>query len=180
MLTVSEIVCFARWTGSGWPTVKTALLTLISGHRPVAPVHYAAAVCWCSLELFPALSLLGADMRRREFLGLVGGTAAWPFTVRARHQAPVLRLQPAAPVRRRVVADIGDGKISCAQWRRHTPAHHGHLAADVRVANHRRRIVREHTGHRRQVAYIPVQHAEQACYRSLIRGDRIEIMPTSA
>ena len=32
----------------------------------------------------------GADMRRREFLGVLGGTAVWPLTARAQQAMPLI------------------------------------------------------------------------------------------
>ena len=46
---------------------------------------------------------------------------------------PSLRLEPAAPVRRRRVADVGDGRPASARWRRHPPPHQGHLGAGLCV-----------------------------------------------
>jgi hypothetical protein len=59
-----------------------------------------------------------------------------------RDQATIFRLQPAAPVRRSGVADIGDGITASARRRRHSPA-------------------RNTPRHRRQVADVSVHHAEQ-------------------
>jgi hypothetical protein len=51
---------------------------------------------------------------------------------------------------------------SASAWRwRHAPAHQGHLGPGVRVADHRRGIIREYAGHRREVAYIAIDDAEQ-------------------
>jgi hypothetical protein len=67
-----------------------------------------------------------------------------------RHEAPALRLQPASPMRRRSVSDLGDGRSAGSRRGRHTPAHHCNLAA-VCVANDRRGIVRKDTRHRREL-----------------------------
>jgi hypothetical protein len=48
------------------------------------------------------------------------------------------------------------------------------------VQPRRGRIVGEHARHRRQVTNVPVDHPKDRDDRSLVRGDRIEIMPMSA
>lgn len=75
-----------------------------------------------------------------------------------RDQTAAFRFQPTAPVRRRGVADVGDGKASRA-WRRHAPPHHGHLALRIGIPDRGRGIVRNHAGHRRKVADIAVHDA---------------------
>jgi hypothetical protein len=44
----------------------------------------------------------------------------------------------------------------------------------------RSRVVREHAGHRRQVADVSVQDPEKPDDGGLVRGDRTEVMPMSA
>jgi hypothetical protein len=91
-----------------------------------------------------------------------------------RHQAAVLRLHPAAPMRGGGVANIGDRRPAVARWRRHAPAHQHHFTRAADVADHRRGIVREHARHRRQVADIAVDHAKQREDGGLIGRDRID------
>src|ERR1700761_9177911 len=51
-------------------------------------------------------------------------------------KAAVFRFEPAAPVRRRGVANIGDRKVAGA-WRwRHVPAHHRQFALGARITDH--------------------------------------------
>src|ERR1700737_4743987 len=108
---------------------------------------------------------------------LVSGFGSGAYSAKAvgRDQATVFRLEPAAPVRRGGVADIGDG-IAAGSWRRwHAPAHHGELAIAARGSHDGRRIVGEYTGHRRQVADVSVQHPEKGNDGRLVRGDAVEI-----
>jgi hypothetical protein len=77
-----------------------------------------------------------------------------------RDEAAVLRLQPSAMGRRRV-ADVGHGRAAGSQGRRHAPSHGDEFGAMVGVAHHRRGLVGKHAGHRRQVADIAIDNAEQ-------------------
>ena len=86
-----------------------------------------------------------------------------------RDQATIFRLQPAAPVRRGSVADIGDGKTASARRRRHSPAHYGEFAFSAGIAHHGSKVVGEDTRHRRQVADVPIQHPEECDDGRLIR-----------
>lgn len=78
-------------------------------------------------------------------------------------------------MRRRRVADVGDRRPARFGWGRHAPAHQHHLFGVAGIADHRCRIVRKHTGHRRQIANIAVHVPEQAGDRRLVGCDRIEI-----
>jgi hypothetical protein len=55
------------------------------------------------------------------------------------------------------------------------PAHDRELAVGADIAHNRRGVVREHAGHRRQVADVAGDDAEQRDDRSLVRGDRVEV-----
>jgi hypothetical protein len=90
---------------------------------------------------------------------------------RVRHEASVLRLEPCSPVRRRRVADVGDGWTAREQGRWHAPAHSHHLGTCIGVTDHGRRIVRKHARHRRQVADLAVDHAEERNDCGLIGRD---------
>jgi hypothetical protein len=92
-----------------------------------------------------------------------------------RHQAAAFRLQPAAPVRRRGVADVGNRRPAEFRRRRHAPAHQHHLAIVAGVADDRRRIIGKRAGHGREVADVAVAPAEQPADRFLVGGDRVEI-----
>jgi len=92
-----------------------------------------------------------------------------------RHQAAAFGPQLAAPMRRGRVADVGDGRSRRARRRRHAPAHHRELAPGIGVAHDRGRVVREDTRHRRQVADIAVDHAEQRGDRGPVGSDAVEI-----
>jgi hypothetical protein len=48
------------------------------------------------------------------------------------------------------------------------------------LTDHRSRIIWKHARHRREVADIAVDDAEQRDDRGLIGGDAVEVMPTSA
>jgi hypothetical protein len=58
---------------------------------------------------------------------------------------------------------------------RHSPPRRGELAALGSVAHDRSRIVRKHPGHRRQIADVSVDDAEQCDNGGLVRRDRVEI-----
>jgi len=58
-------------------------------------------------------------------------------------------LQPTSPVRRTGIADVGDGRSAGARRRRHSPAHHNHLALGAGIAHDRRRIIWKDARHRR-------------------------------
>lgn len=88
-----------------------------------------------------------------------------------RDETPTFRLQPASPVRRGGVLDVGDW-YPASRWRRDPPPHHHHLAAIIDIAHHRSRIVGEHAGHRREVADVAIDDAEQPSDGRLVRGDR--------
>src|SRR5216683_569835 len=59
------------------------------------------------------------------------------------------------------VADISDGMTASARGRRHSPAHHDQFTFSACLAHDGRRIVGKHARHRRQVAEVPIHHAEQ-------------------
>jgi len=78
-------------------------------------------------------------------------------------------------MRRRRVADIGHWRAACAHRWRHAPAHHGQLGPAAGVADHRGRVVGKHARHRRQIADVTVDDAEQRDDRGLVGCDGIEI-----
>jgi hypothetical protein len=57
----------------------------------------------------------------------------------------------------------------------HSPRHHGQLAVAVSGSHHPSRVVREYTGHGRQVADVVVHRAEQCDDGGLVGRDRIQI-----
>ena len=90
-------------------------------------------------------------------------------------QTSVLRLQPAAPMRRARVADIRHRRAACPGRRRHAPTHQHHFFSVAVIANHRRRIIWKDTSHRRKVAGVSIHASEQGSDCSLVSRDRIEI-----
>ena len=58
---------------------------------------------------------------------------------------------------------------------RHTPTHHGEFALGAGVAHHRCGVIGENAGHRRQVADVAVDDAEQGGDCGPVGRDRIEI-----
>src|SRR5437899_9720564 len=64
-----------------------------AGHdKPIAVANKFKPLSKCSFEPLRCLLLgLGADMRRREFLGVLGSAAAWPVVVQAQQTSkPVI------------------------------------------------------------------------------------------
>jgi hypothetical protein len=49
------------------------------------------------------------------------------------------------------------------------------FGAVVGVADHGSRVIRKYTRHRRKVAYVAIDHAEEGNYRGLVCSDRIEV-----
>jgi len=74
----------------------------------------------------------------------------------------------------------GPPKQARARRWRHAPAHQRHLAIGADVPHHRRRVVGKNTRHRRQVADVAVDHAEQREDRFLVCGDRMEMAHNSS
>ena len=58
-------------------------------------------------------------------------------------------------------------------------SHAHHFGAGVGVADHRRRVIRKHAGHRRQVADVAVDHAKQRDDGGLVGGDGIQVAHVS-
>ena len=57
--------------------------------------------------------------------------------------------------------------------------HHGQFTPGVGVVDDRGRIIGKHTGHRRQVADVAVDHAKQRDDGGLVGGDAVKVMPMS-
>ena len=49
------------------------------------------------------------------------------------------------------------------------------LTTKTLAGNHRSRIVRKRAGHRREVAYVPIDDAEERDDRGLVGGDAVEV-----
>jgi len=92
--------------------------------------------------------------------------------------APMPRVFPDYPAP--VVRNAGtERELVLMRWGM-PPPHHRQLATGVGVADDRCGIIREDTGHRRQVADIAVDHAEQRDDGGLVGGDAVEIAHFSA
>ena len=61
------------------------------------------------------------------------------------------------------------------RWWRHSPPHRHKFGPAISVADHRGCLVRKHTRHRWQVAYIAVDDAEQRDDGGLVGGDAVEV-----
>ena len=64
---------------------------------------------------------------------------------------------------------------TCSRRWWHAPAHHRQFAPGFGVADHRRRKIGKHTCHRRQIADVAVDDAEQRDDRGLVGGDAVEV-----
>jgi hypothetical protein len=84
-------------------------------------------------------------------------------------------IKPAAPVRRRHIADISHWRPAGARRWWHAPAHQDKLTIVAGVAHDRRGIIWKYARHRRQVADVAVHDAEEGGDRALIGGNRIEV-----
>jgi len=120
-----------------------------------------------------------ADMSQTFALfSVLDAYEVWPtldFQAVRRNQAPVLRLQPAEPVRRRRVADVCDRWAADLRRRRHPPPHRHKFGPAVGIANDRSWIVGKYTRHRWQIADIAVDHPEQRDDCGLVGRDGIKI-----
>jgi len=95
---------------------------------------------------------------------------------RCRDDGAVLRSQPAAPVRTRDVADVGDRLAAKLRRSGHSPTRQDKLAfAIYSVADNRRELVREDAREERQVASPVVGGAEQGADGGLAFGFGIQV-----
>ena len=101
---------------------------------------------------------------RRVFGEAVGGD-----------QAAAFRFPPSAPVWRRGIADIGDGRPACARWWRHAPAHHHHFPFAAGVAHDGSRIVGKHARHARKIAGAVGCDSKQPADGVLASRDAVEV-----
>ena len=101
------------------------------------------------------------------------GSGAYSAELLAGTKASVLGLEPAAPVRRGSVADIGDRRATHLRRRRHPPTHHRHFATVAGIADHGCRIIGKHTRQWCEVADVAVDVPEQCDDEPrLSRGER--------
>ena len=61
------------------------------------------------------------------------------------------------------------------RWERHAAADCHHFGACVGIADDRSRGSRDHAGHRRQIADVAVDHAEEGDDGGLASGDAVKI-----
>ena len=70
-------------------------------------------------------------------------------------------LQPASPVRRGRIVDVGLRRAASSRRWRHPPAHQDEFTLGVSVADDRGGVIEKHARHRRQVPHVSVHQAKK-------------------